>query len=140
MSRTWKTVLSSFFSPVLLSFFFPPTLVSVCRLILTNLFFPLQNVGWILLAVSPGKLRLLRINTAGGVGGDLQNLRLNKRRLIRNSTLEPERWIMSKLGMFLDSWGEPGGVDEKMLIICLFICIHLIPNHCALILSGRLAK
>ena len=94
VKRTWKIVLSSIFSSVLLSFFFffsPPTLVPVCRLILTNMFFLLQNVGWILLAISPGKLRLVRINIAGGVGGDLQNLRLNKGRLIRNSSLEPER-------------------------------------------------
>lgn len=31
---------------------------------------------------------------------------------------------MSGLEKFLDSWGEPDGVDEKMLIIFVCICIH----------------
>lgn len=44
------------------------------------------------------------------------------------------------LGKFLDSWGEPGGVDEKMLIIFVCICIHLIPLLHALILLGMFAK
>lgn len=44
------------------------------------------------------------------------------------------------LGKFLDSWGEPGGVDEKMLIIFVCICISLIPLLHALILLGMFAK
>lgn len=107
---------------------------------LTNLLALLQKISWILLAISPGKQRLVRIIIAGGVGVGLQSLRLNKRRHIKNSSLESERWIMSGLRKFLNSWGESGGVVEKLLIIFVCMCIHLVPPLHGLILLAILAK
>lgn len=119
-------------------FFF--SLFPAADFFLTNLLALLQKISWILLAISPGKQRLIRIIIAGGVGVGLQSLRLNKRGQIKNNSLESERWIMSVLRKFWNSWGEPGGVVEKMLIIFICICIHLaLPLH-GLILLGILAK
>lgn len=106
----------------------------------TNLLALLQKISWTLLAISPGKQRLVRIIIAGGIGVDLQSLRLNKRRKIKNSSLESERLIMSGPRKFLNSWGEPGRVVGKTLTIFVRICIHLVPPLHGLILLGILAK
>lgn len=127
---TWKMFL--------LYFFF--SLSPAADFFLTNLLALLQKISWILLAISSGKQKLVRIIIAGGVGVGLQSLRLNKRRQIKNSSLESERWIIPGLRKFLNWWGEPGGVVEKMLIIFVCIYIHLVPPLRGLILLAILAK
>lgn len=112
---TWKMFL--------LLFFF--LLVSSCRLFLDKLACSSAENHWILLAITPGKHKLVTIITAGGVGVGLQSLRLSKRRQIKTSSLESERWIMSGFRKFLNFQGEPGVVIEEMLIIFVCICIFI---------------
>lgn len=119
-------------------FFF--SLSPAADIFLKNLLALLQKISWILLAISPGKQKLVRVIIAGGIGVDLQSLRLNKRRQIKNSSLESERLIMSGLRKFWNSWGEPGRVVEKTLTIFVYICIYLVPPLHGLILLGILAK
>lgn len=115
-------------------------LVSSCRLFLDKLACSSTENSWILLAISPGKQRLVRIIIAGGIGVGLQSLRLNKRKQIKNSSLESERLIMFGLRKFLNSWGETGGVVEKNADFFVRICIHLVAPLHGVILLGILAK
>jgi len=72
-------------------FFFLSPCLQLQTFFLTGLFFLLQKIGLILLAISQGRQRLVRIIIAGGVGVGLRSLKLKIRRQIRNSSLESER-------------------------------------------------